>query len=305
MANFDVMLAKVGSRDTLKNKKFIFEPKFDGTRVLIYKKGKNITLVNRRNKNITKRYPELESIWKDIKEDCVLDGELVVLGENHLPNFNLLQKREQIENKTQIKLRSIEIPATIFVFDILQFKGKNLTKLPLLKRKEFLSKVIKNSSNISLTPYTKNGEALWKQAEKLSLEGVMAKNPKSEYYEGKRTNDWLKIKNTKTLDAIIIGYTREKREISSLVLAAYHKKKLVYIGRVGAGLNERIIEDFIKKFKETKKPAVKFKTHKKIYYVMPEIIAEIKYLEISKDEKLRAPVFLRIRDDKKLKDCVI
>ncbi len=302
----DVMLAKVGNSETLGDKNYIFEPKFDGTRVLIFKKGKSIRLVNRRGKNITYRYPELDDIWKNIKENCVLDGELVILNKKHLPDFNLLQSREQIENRTQIKLRSMEIPATIFVFDILSLKGKSLMKIPLMERKKVLSKVVEISPMISLTPYTRKGKALWKRVQRLKMEGVMAKRTDGEYLPGRRTDSWLKIKNNKTLDAIVIGYTREKRAISALALAAYKNKKLVYIGRVAAGLDEKIIKSLSEELHPAKLPAVKdIKTSKKIYYVKPKIIVEVKYLEITKDGQLRAPVFLRIRDDKKLEDCTI
>ncbi len=301
----DVMLAKQGNIEDLKSKNFIFEPKFDGTRVLIYKKDREIRLINRRHRDITYRYPELKEIWKNIKEDSIIDGELIVLDKNHRPSFNLLQKREQIENKTEIELRSRSFPATIFVFDVLGSGNKKLINLPFSERKKILKKQIKPSSRIILTPYTRDGNALWKKIKKIRMEGVMAKRIDSRYLSGKRTNAWLKIKNLKTLDAIVIGYTQEKREISALVLAAYHNKKLIYIGRVASGLNEKIISELSKKFEKADKPAVKVETHKKVYYVKPKVIIEVKFLQITKNFQLRVPVFLRVRIDKNLKECLI
>lgn len=298
-----MMLAKQGSLKDLKDKNFIFEPKFDGTRVLIHKEGKKIRLINRRNNNITHRYPELEELWRNIKDDSIIDGELVILGKKHLPDFNLLQKRDLLEDKFRINLLSKSHPATIFVFDILKLKGKNLTNLSLLERKKFLAREIKKSSKISLTPYTRDGEKLWKKIKKLRMEGVMAKKINSKY-EGRRTSAWVKIKNTKSLDAIVIGYTKEKRAISALALAAYHNKKLIYIGRVGAGLSEGVIKELLRKLKLSK-PEINIKTAKKINYVKPNVIVEVKYLEITKDFSLRAPAFLRIRYDKPLKECII
>lgn len=302
------MLAKQGSVDDLDKKGFIFEPKFDGTRVLIHKKGNEIKLMNRRDKNITYRYPELKNIGKNIEKDCVLDGELLILNEKHLPDFNLLQKREQLDNKLKIKFLSENSPVTIFVFDILKLEGKDLTPKTLKQRKKALESQLNESEKISLISYTKRGRELWKKIKNLKLEGVMAKKLHSKYEKGKRSGNWLKIKNTKTLDAIVIGYTQEKREISSLVLAAYHKNKLRYIGRVSAGLSEKEINMLLKKFESTEKPPIKPETaeaSKKINYVKPEVIVEVKYLEITKDLMLRAPVFLRIRKDKQNKDCVI
>ena len=173
-----------------------------------------------------------------------------------------------------------------------------------MKRKKILATEIKESPKIHICPYTKDGLGLWKRIIKLRMEGVIAKRKDSKYYE-KRSSEWLKIKNTKTLDAIVIGYTKEKREISALVLVAYHNKKLIYIGRVAAGLNERIINDLLKKFKKNSKPQIDIRTNKKINYVSPNIIVEVKYLEITKDFSLRVPIFLRIRNDKNREDCII
>ncbi|HTY43947.1 MAG TPA: non-homologous end-joining DNA ligase, partial [Patescibacteria group bacterium] len=287
----ELMLAQQGSIEDLNNKEFIFEPKFDGTRVLIYKKGKNIKLINRRNNNITYRYPELEDIWKNFRADGIFDGELVVLGKNNLPDFNLLQKREQLESRTKIEFLSHSHPATIFIFDVLKAGNKNLTNLQLMKRKEVLKKQVISSSKISLVPFTKDGKKLWKEIKKLKMEGVMAKRANGKY-ENRRSSSWLKIKNTKTIDAVIIGYTKEKREISALVLGAYHNKKLIYIGRVASGLSERAINELSKKLIPAKQK-IEIDTPKKIFFVKPKIIVEIKFLEITKDLKLRAPSLLR------------
>ena len=297
------MLAKQGSRNDLDNKEFIFEPKFDGIRILIYKKGNKIKLINRREVDVTHRYPELKELWKNIKNDSVVDGELVTLGKNHQPDFNLLQRREQVDNETKINILSREYPATIFVFDILKLKSKNLANLPLMERKKVLNQQIKSSSKIALTPYTKNGKGLWKKIQRIRLEGVMAKRSDSKYHKT-RSSDWLKIKNTKSIDAVIIGYTQEKRKISALALGAYHKGKFIYVGRVGAGLDEKVISQLSKELEPAKEHIV-VDTTKKINFVKPKIIVEIKYIEITRDLKLRAPSLLRIRNDKKIKECTI
>jgi bifunctional non-homologous end joining protein LigD len=299
----NVMLAKQGSIKDLGNKEFIFEPKFDGTRVLIYKSGGKIKLINRRDRDITRRYPELKDLWKNIKSDSIIDGELVTLGKNHQPDFNLLQKREQLEDETKINILSHETPATIFVFDILKLKSKNLIGLPLLERKKFLSQQIKSSSKIALTPYTRNGKGLWKKVQRIKLEGVMAKKADGKYHKT-RDSAWLKIKNTKSIEAIIIGYTREKRRISALALGAYHKGKLIYIGKVAAGLDEKTISHLSKELIPAKEH-VSADSIKGINFVKPKVVVEVKYLEVTRDLKLRAPSLLRIRTDKKVKECTI
>ena len=323
MKRYEVMLARIGDKEILERKAlttFIFEPKLDGTRVLIYKDGNDIELINRRGKDITYRYPELLDIVKYIKpESCVLDAELVVLDKDGKVNFNLLQQREQIDNKFLIQLRSKQFPATLFVFDILEKDGTTLVDKPLKERKKELEKSIKNSSIITVCPYTFNGKELWEKVKELGMEGVMAKDLSSKYEQGKRSWSWLKIKNFNTIDAIIIGFTegtgKREKSFGALLLAAYKENKLIYIGKVGTGFDEKLLESLTKKMKmlktkkspldEEEEEKVKERIKTKVVWIKPELIAEVKYLEITKDNELRAPVFLRLRTDKKLNDCVL
>ncbi len=318
---YQVMLAKQGDKDIFNRKSlagFIFEPKFDGTRVLIYKEGNDIELINRREKDITFKYPELLEIPRNIKcSSCVLDAELVILDKEGRPDFNLLQQREQLDNKIAIEVRSKTMPATLFVFDILEKDGQSLVDKPLGERKRILAEIIKSSPFISLTPYTTKGKELWKQIQEQGMEGMIAKELGSRYEQGKRSWAWLKIKNLNTVDAIIVGYTEGEGErkafFGSLVLAAYvpDKGELIYIGNVGTGFDKKTLKKLIKKMKKlkTEKPALseeqQERIKEKVTWIKPELIAEIKYLELTKDRELRAPSFLRLRFDKKLEDCIL
>lgn len=333
MKHYQVMLAKKGNKEILNKKAlagFIFEPKFDGTRILIYKDGNDIELINRRGKDVTFRYPELLDIPRYINaKSCVLDSELVVLDKEGRPNFNLLQQREQLDKKILIDARSRQFPATLFVFDILEKDGKPIVDKFLRERKAILEKVITNSPFISLCPYTTDGKKLWQQIQEQEMEGVMAKELNSRYEEGKRSWAWLKIKNLNTVDAIIVGFTKgsggREKYFGSLILAVYkndnniQKNKLVYIGRVGTGFDEKLLKKITNMMKrliieKTQEPALSEEERKKIYgkinkenvvWINPEVIAEIKYLEITKSHELRAPSFMRLRFDKKIKDCVL
>lgn len=306
------MLAKVGNKEIFKLNGFIFEPKLDGTRVLIYKKNNDIKLINRRDRDITYRYPELLCIWKNIKaKECVLDAELVVLNKKGLPDFNLLQQREQLENKTFIELRSKQLPATLFVFDVLELEGKSLLEKPLQERKKVLQNLITASPFIVLCPWTKNGKILWQQALKMGLEGVMAKKIGS-CYEQKRSEAWLKIKKFNTIDTIIVGFLpgkgTRKNTFSALLLAVYHKdrKKFIYVGKVGTGFDQTTLEKLTKLMKKLKtdKPILENQyKYKNVTWIKPELVAEIKFLELTKNKELRAPSFLRLRFDKKPQEC--
>jgi len=304
--DFSFMLCKIGSRKILKSNVYIFEPKLDGTRAfaIIDKEKRRLKIINRRNKEISYRYPEFK-FWENVKKSCILDGEIVVFNEKGIPDFNLLQQREQLENKLEIEIKSKTMSACFVVFDVIQIGRKKVTGLPLIERKKLLKSIIvKEDENFKEIVFYENGTKLWKIVKKLKLEGIVAKKKDSKYV-GERSEDWLKIKNYKSIDAVVIGFTKEKRKISALVLALYKGGKLFYIGRVAAGLDEEKIKLLLKLFKKTKPYKIdNLKTKKQIYFVKPEIVVEVRYLEFTKDKELRAPVLLRLRFDKKPKDCI-
>jgi DNA ligase D-like protein (predicted ligase) len=309
------MLAEIGSQEIFEKKGWIFEPKLDGTRVAIVKEGSKIRLINRRGKDISYRYPELRGIVKNIKaNNCILDAELVVLNKEGKPDFNLLQQREQLDNKVLIELKSAEWPATLFVFDVLQIDKRSTVALPLKARKELLDKIVEDSEFITKCPYTFDGKKLWEKVREQGLEGVMAKQIDS-VYEGKRSRNWLKIKNLNTIDAIVVGFTRGKgarEKLGALVLACYDRGKLTYVGKVGTGFDKSTIDFLLSQLQKitTRKPAINDagkieEIEEDVVWVKPTLIAEVKFLELTKDKKLRAPSFMRLRFDKKPQDCTI
>ena len=299
------MLTKIGNKSDLSKKGYLFEPKVDGIRAICYK-NKKIKLINRKNKDITYQYPEFNFIKQIHTKSCVLDGEIIVYDKKGKPNFNLLQKR-QLEKPLLIKTRCKEYPATYVVFDILMKNGKSLVHLPLNERKKILDKTITDNNQIQKIYFTKNGKKLWKEIIKKGLEGVVAKDETSKYSCGTRSSIWLKIKDLKTIDCIILGFTQGKRIISSLALGVYAKGKLKYIGSVGTGFSFNFLKDLHKTLLKlkVKKPPVEYVGTKKINWVKPKLVCEIKYLEITKDDKLRTPVFLWMREDKKPKECTL
>lgn len=302
------MLASPAERSELKKAGFIYEPKLDGTRAVCYLDERGIRLINRRGNDITLRYPEF-SFAKEIKAaSAVLDGEVVVYDKNGNPDFHLLQRREQVGQKAVSEIRSRELPATYVVFDILEKDGKTLTDLPLSERKKILDETVTDGKHIQKIFYTENGPGLWDQIEKRKLEGVIGKDWTSEYYPGARTPVWIKIKYLKTLDCVIVGYTSEKRIISALALAVYSQGTLRYIGRtVGKGFTEEFLKGLHKELTplEIKEPPVVYEGGKDIHWLKPKLVCEVSFLELSHDIIMRAPVFLRMRYDKKPEDCIL
>jgi bifunctional non-homologous end joining protein LigD len=279
------MLAILGGKENLIKKGFIYEPKLDGYRALCYK-NKELNFISRNGNNLSKNYPELNFADKIKARTAVLDGEIIIYDENGNPNFQLLQ------NKARNRLE-----ATYVAFDILMKNGKDLTQLPLKKRKQVLSQTVKDDENIQKSFFIHDGKKLWKVIEKRNLEGVIAKKYNSQYKQT-RSSDWIKIKRIKTIDAVIIGYTSKKRHISSLLLGLYKDNTIIKIGKVGTGFNDKELRDFREKFEK-----IALKKEKNTTYIQPIYVCETAYSEITSENILRQPSFVRLRPDKKAREC--
>lgn len=299
------MLCKTGSMEDLKKENYIYELKLDGTRAILYKKSDRINIYNRRNVEISKRYPEIVNEALKIKSDFILDGEIVVFDQKGLPNFHYLQMREHLNSELLIKIRTSIFPANYIIFDIIQFKEDLLLKNKLIKRKEILKENIEEKDHIKKCPFFSQGHSLWEIVKKKNLEGVIAKDLESFYFPGKRKHYWLKIKNFKTIDCIIIGYSQKKRELSSLALGLFFKDKLKYIGKVSASFPPTFSTWLLEKLKKLHIEDVEYTDMKikDIKWVKPFYICEVKYLELLENNILRSPSFLRLRNDKSLKEC--
>lgn len=281
------MKAHIGSEKDLLRQHVLFEPKLDGIRAVCYV-NKNMKFYSRNDIDITADYPELTCREAIKAKSAILDGEIVALDELLRPRFHLWQQGQQ---------------AVYIVFDILMLDGKLLLDVPLIERKKLLHKVLINGPCMEKIIYTYDGEALWHEMIKRDMEGVIAKEEMSLYYPGKRSKAWTKIKAFKALEAIIIGYIPGKRVIGALALGIYRGKKLTYIGNVGTGFTEACLNDIYKKLKklEIKKAPIEEKI-KDMIPVNPKLVCEIKYLEFTPAGILRAPVFLRLREDKDAKE---
>jgi len=298
MRSLKPMLCQKGTKDLLDSDEYLFQPKLDGTRALYIEEK----LINRRGRNIRQRYPEFDDL--KIEKDSIIDGEVIVYNEKGLPDFNLLQSREQISNKFKIKLLSQRYPATYIVFDCLQYASEDITQKSLEKRLEYLEKSITEGDHLQMIYSTDNGSQLWDEIIKLGIEGVMAKKKGSVYHPGKRSQVCLKIKNLKTIDCIILGYTRGegKREetFGALIIGAYKGDKIKQLGKVGTGWTD----EELKMLKEKMEKLIIEREEDKIW-IKPKLVCEVEYLEMTSNEELRAPSFQRLRPDKPPEECII
>lgn len=291
---------------------------FDGTRCISYvdTKEKSVKMLNRRMIYFENRYPELQEIWKDVKgEKVILDGEVVVFHKGK-PDFYKLAEREHVESKTRIEFLAKMIPATYIVFDILYKDGKDLTQLPLIERKKILEETAKESSRLVISQYViGKGKKFFEEIRKRGLEGMMAKKLDSPYMIDERSNLWLKIKALETLDVIIVGYTtgtgKRGELLGSLITACYHGGKLRYVGKIGTGFSEEQLAEILKKLERIKTgncplkklPELRLPPGREPVWVEPRIVCEVKFMNLSKDLVMRAPVFVRLREDKLPEEC--
>ena len=304
------MLAVKG--DPFSDKNFIYEIKWDGTRCLAYvdvDRGR-IRMQNRRLVDIVYRYPELRSdLANAVKRNAILDGEIVVL-KGGKPSFRLLQKREHVVSNIRINMLSRLYPAVFFVFDIL-YKDEWLLNLPLNERKKVLADVVEETDHILITDFIiGKGEAFYEKATKIGLEGVVAKRIDSKYEAGRRSKSWIKIKKRNTVDCIVVGWLegegKRRPYFGSLVLALKEKDRFVHVGQVGTGFDDEFIEHFYSELRriEVSKPVIEVGDFKrKVHWVKPIYVCEVEFLEVTKDGKLRSPIFLRLRNDKSIDEC--
>jgi bifunctional non-homologous end joining protein LigD len=314
-----------GHTDTpFDNKDWVFEVKWDGVRaILLHNKAKEaITEIQSRNgKNITHRYPEItKAIGTVVKsnESIVLDGEIVVLNKEGIPDFQMHQKRMNVESQRDIELLSNEIPATYFVFDILYIDGRNVEELHLSDRRKILNSVIaEGSKRIRISEYIEEkGKALFKSVVERHLEGIVAKDKHSKYHQGLRSSAWLKIKGILTQDCVVVGYTQGEGNrqdyFGSLILAAYDDRgKLRFIGHSGSGFGFDQLKETLTVMQRLTTDnnfcpvdSVPY-TNSKPTWLRPELVAEVKFSGWTQDLIMRAPIFLRFRYDKQPTECFI
>lgn len=292
-----MMLAKVGGKEILKSKDYIFEPKVDGYRAFCIKEKNKVRFISRSGRDITENFPEFKFEKKIKAQKCTIDGEIVVLDDEGVPSFQLMQDRARDEHRV-----------VFMAFDILDKDGKDLKELSIEDRKKVLSEVIVEDETLKVLPFSQNGEKVWKEVVKSKLEGIMAKRKGSSYVE-RRSSEWVKVKEINTIDCVIIGFTQEKRGISSLGLGLYDNDGVLkFIGKVGTGFSEKMLEELgrvLKKKEKLKEGVIRETLPKNIVLVIPNKVCEIKFQEVTQSGKLRIPVFLRLRDDKLPKECLI
>jgi bifunctional non-homologous end joining protein LigD len=289
------MSATLSDEPAFDHKDWIFEIKWDGYRAVAELDGKDTRFYSRNGLSYNKAYPKIYNELVKMKADAVFDGEVVVFRDG-MPSFQAIQNYKSTQN----------LPIQFIVFDCLQLDGKDLTKLKLLERKEILKSILPESDVIKYCDHIEEeGIALFQQATKMKLEGIIAKRINSKYYSDKRSKDWLKIKNVNIDDFKIVGWTDPKASrqyFGALLLAREIDGELVYSGEVGTGFTNDLLKSLFSKIQHLEVDQCPcdgpVKKEKGFHWAKPKYSCQVQYVEITDDGHVRHPSFLGLRKDK-------
>lgn len=282
------------------DKDWIYEMKWDGYRAIAEVNENKVSLYSRNGNTFNYSYPVIVDELKNLKIHAVLDGEIIVVDENGKSSFQSLQYYQNDGT----------VPLEFRVFDLLSLKGQDTCSLALTDRKKLLKMLLPKNPVVKYSDHIEEkGIEFFKMAVANDLEGIMAKDANSLYSPGVRTNLWLKIKNHKTLEAVVAGFTEPgggRKHFGALVIGIWNGKELKYIGHTGSGFDTKGLERMMKLMKPLIQKSSPFKsvvkTNMPVTWVKPQLVCEVKYTEWTRDGHLRHPIFLRLREDKNAKD---
>lgn len=294
---------------------WLYEVKWDGYRALAFVQDGVAELLSRNNKSFNEKYYPIHDLLQSLKINAVFDGEILVLNEKGVSVFGKLQNwRSEADGDL-----------VYYVFDLLWYDGKNLMGLPLVERQAILKAILPTDDDrIRMSQsFETGGINFFKTAQKMGLEGIIAKKASSTYSPDLRSKEWLKIKVHKRQEVVIGGYTineNTKKPFSSLLLGVYNKGILHYTGKVGTGFNDKIQKEMLAQFKplvinkspfniipDVNQPS-RFRPNPPkatAVWLKPELVCEVAYAEITSDGVFRHPSFQGMRADKKAKEVTL
>jgi len=285
---------------------WMWEPKLDGYRVLAFIDGHGVKLRSRRGLELAAAFPRVVAeLGAQLVDGMILDGEIVAFDASGKPSFNALQNRVQLKTEREIAAADQKTPAIYYCFDLLYFAGIDLRQATYRDRRRYLAQCLLPSAHVQLVHAVDDGVALHAAALASGFEGVIGKRADSRYEAGQRSGAWLKVKPVQSADFVVGGYTSGKGSRSALgaLLLGYWDKqrKLHYASHVGSGFDDRSLKQVQQKLEPLKRKTSPFVekpvVNGAVTWVEPAIVAEVKFQSWTDDGALRAPVFLRLRDD--------
>ena len=292
-------------------KDWIYEVKFDGYRALLLKDGNVVRILSRNEKDLTAMFPLVVAAVRLLKaKQATIDGEIVALDEHGRPSFQALQHRGAHP------LHAI----AYYGFDLLHLNGQDLINEPLVVRREKLTQVLRNSGLLLSMELPGTPARIVDEVRALGLEGVVAKRRGSRYQPGERPADWQKFKLEHQQEFVIGGYRPAGRNgMDALLVGYFDGKGLQFAGKIQAGFVPHVRRDLANKLKALAADSCAFMNlpnsksdrwgggvtadeMKEMRWARPELVVQIRFLEWTSEGRLRHPVFVGLRPDKKARD---
>jgi len=306
-------LAKLPRDDS----RWAYEIKWDGVRAIAYCEPGHIVLESRNLRDITKGYPEVRKIVEALGgRSAVLDGELVTFDEQGRPSFQRLQRRMHLASEPEIRRRAAEIPVVYMIFDLLYLDGRSLFEEPYEERRAQLESLELQGPAWQTPSYHRgDGKALLSASRERGLEGIVAKKLGTPYVPGRRSRDWLKIKNVRSQEVVIGGWLpgkgRREGELGALLVGYYEEDngeaRLRYAGKVGTGFGAsdlRMLRERLEPLAREDSPFEGRQPEKAARFVEPRLVAQVEFNEWTNAGTLRHPSYQGLRDDKPAADVV-
>jgi bifunctional non-homologous end joining protein LigD len=283
---------------------WMWEPKLDGYRVLAFLRDPKVSLRSRRGLELAATFPGVAAAIAEQGVNMILDGEIVAFDENGKPSFNALQNRFQLKTGRDIAAAEKSTPVVFYAFDLLHFAGVDLRGAPYADRRRYLAQCLLPSALVQLVHAADDGVELYAAALKSGFEGVIGKRKQSKYEPGKRSASWIKVKSTSSAEFVVGGYTKGKgarATLGALLVGYWQGKKLRYASHVGSGFDGRTLKQLQALLEPLRRKSSPFDEKPELNapttWVEPQVAVEVKFQGWTDDGSLRAPVFLRLRDD--------
>ena len=288
---------------------WIYERKLDGERCLAYRTPDGVRLRSRSDKLLNNTYPELaEALEQESSPEFIVDGEIVAFSRG-ISSFSRLQGRIGISDPERARRTGIAV--YYYLFDIPHLEGHDTTRLALRPRKRLLRGALDFHGHVRFLPHrNRDGEALFEDACRRGLEGLIAKRVESRY-SSTRSSDWLKLKCSHEQELVIGGFTAphgKRTDFGALLVGYYEDGRLRYAGKVGTGFDQRTLTDLGKRMRELERPDPPFDhVHpipKGTHWIEPQLVGQFAFSEWTRDGRLRHPRYLGLRDDKRPEEVV-
>jgi len=284
-----------------------YEIKWDGVRAIAYCEPGHLRLESRTLREITPQYPELGAISLELEgTPVVLDGELVAFDEGGRPSFQRLQRRMHLGSAAEVRRRMRDVPVTYVIFDLLYADGRGLLELRYEQRRAQLEALDLNGASWQTPAYHRgDGEAMLAASREQGLEGIVAKRLRSPYRPGRRSREWLKVKNVRSQELVVGGWQPGKGqrsgELGSLLVGYYSDGELRYAGKVGTGFGDddlKLLRERLEPLETKRNPFTGGRPPKESRFVEPQLVAEIEFAEWTNSGTLRHPSYKGLRSDK-------